>query len=314
MNKVAVLGSINADISLRVPYFPQSGQSIYATGISIGCGGKGANASAALAKLGAEVRLCGCVGNDANADVLLQHLISAGVDVSSVQKKGEHTGTAYLFVEPSGENRIVVAPGANELLTSSDIDRWGAPLICWADVVLIQLEISPLAIRRIIDLCHAHQKMLVIDAGPVRGMRAEDLRGVYCVSPNETELEALTGMPVKSFSQVKLAAKALRQNAACQQVLVKRGEKGCYFIDDKIEFLQPAYNVQVVDTTAAGDSFTAGYCLAAANGMGPVQAIEYASKCGALATMHTGAFESVPSAEQVNEFCAALRSQGLSTL
>lgn len=302
MNGITVIGSMNMDIILEVPFMPESGQNIYALASRFVCGGKGANAAIALKKLGSDVMFYGCVGSDAAGRQLLRNLEGFGVDTSAIGRKEGATGTAYILLEPEGRNRIIVVPGANERMNADDIRNVVTPFIRQSQVVLMQLEIAPECIQEVIKTCVRYGVRLVIDAGPVRGIKARDLTGAFCISPNETELEALLGHSLSTDYSVEHAAQELLHITRACQVVVKLGDKGCYYLSKEERFLMPAYNVPVVDTTAAGDSFTAGYCLALAKGETARCAVEYASRCGAVAVTRMGAASSLPSEEDLEHF------------
>ncbi|WP_195282165.1 ribokinase [Harryflintia acetispora] len=305
---IAVIGSINMDVVLRVERAPSAGQNIYVESTGLVCGGKGANAAIALSRLGEEVAFCGCVGADDNGMRLLENLKQEGVDISPViVREGIDSGTAYILLERDGANRIVVAPGANETLKAEDMHRYALPLIRRSELVLINLEMSMTCINEIVQLCRQEHKCLVIDAGPVRGVRPEQLAGAYCVSPNETELEALAGRPLNGMDEVRRAAGELL-DLGIERVLIKLGGRGCCMVSRQESYILPAYEVRVVDTTAAGDSFMAGFCSALAVGLEEREAVRRANMCGAVAVTRTGAAPSLPCRKDIEMFDAFLLS------
>lgn len=306
MSRVCVIGSINMDVVMEVSKAPVAGEAIIAKSVKRNPGGKGENAAIALAKLGVDTAYYGCVGRDAYGDELLENLKKYPLDASRVGRSETGTGTAYIIVEESGENRMIVYAGANEAITPADIRAVCRPMIEESDLVLIQLEITREAIYEIISLCQELGKRLVIDAGPAHGWTASDLSGAYLVSPNETELSTLLGRRLSGREEIISGARKL-QAAGIGHVIVKLGEKGSLYVCGDRLLEVPAYHVKAVDTVAAGDSYMAGLCKCLSEGMEMRDAMEYASKCGAVAVTRPGAVSSLPSAEDIACFKTFLR-------
>lgn len=301
MGKVCVIGSINMDVVMEVSKAPASGEAIIARSVKKNPGGKGENAAIALAKLGADTTYYGCVGKDAFGDELLENLKKYPLDASRVSRSDASTGTAYIIVEESGENRMIVYAGANEAITPEDIQNVCRPMIEEAQLVLIQLEITREAIYEIIRLCKELGKRLVIDAGPAHGWSASDLSGAWLVSPNETELSTLAGRTLSGREEILAGARELLAEGI-EHVIVKLGDQGSLYMSGETVIEMPAYPVRAVDTVAAGDSYMAGLCKCLSEGMEMRAAMDYASKCGAVAVTRTGAVSSLPSAEDIARF------------
>lgn len=301
MPKACVIGSINMDLVIKVERMPNGGENVYCKDVSTHCGGKGANQAIALSKLGVETSLFGCLGKDTYGDALLKNLSSFQVHCEKVLRKDCDSGVAYIMLEGSGENRIIVNPGANEQITSDDIREKARPLIEKADLVLIQLEIPLDCISEIVAVCAELGKKLIVDAGPIRGCRAERLTGAYCVSPNRSELGALLGKSIETDEDVLQGAQKLIAMGA-GSVLVKLGAHGSLYADRNNVMKAPAIPVHVVDTTGAGDSFTAGYACMIMEGKTVPEAMEFANRCGALAVTKMGACPSMPTRENVYKF------------
>lgn len=301
MSYIAVLGSINMDVTINVKNVPQAGQSIYCQGVGYNCGGKGANAAIALSKLGVPTRFFGCIGNDEYGSRLKENLAQSGLDTKQIAQADCASGVAYILVEQNGENRIIVSPGANEAITPAMVREQCYSLIENAEIVLIQLEIAVPALDEIIGLCKQLNKKLVIDAGPVRGVTLDKMEGIFCLSPNQTEAAALVGFAVETMADVEKAAQIMLATDV-EHVLIKMGGLGAYYASKTGAMHIPAFKVNVLDTTAAGDSFTAGLCAALYNGAGMPAAIEYASKCGAIAVTRIGASASCPCKADVEQF------------
>lgn len=306
MGKVCVIGSINMDVVMEVSKSPAAGEAIIARSVKKNPGGKGENAAIALAKLGVDTAYYGCVGKDAFGEELLENLKNYPVDASRVSRSDVNTGTAYIIVEESGENRMIVYAGANEAITPEDIRTVCRPMIEASELVLIQLEITREAIYEIIRLCRELGKRLVIDAGPAHGWSAGDLSGAWLVSPNETELSTLAGRKLDGKEEILSGARELLA-AGITHVIVKLGDQGSLYVSKDAVIEVPAYPVKAVDTVAAGDSYMAGLCKCLSEGMEMKSAMEYASKCGAVAVTRAGAVSSLPSAEDITRFETFLR-------
>ncbi len=305
MGKVCVIGSINMDVVMTVSKAPAAGEAIIAQSVIKNAGGKGENAAIALARLGVETAYYGSVGKDAFGDELLENLKKYPVDASRVKRSDTATGTAYIIVEDSGENRMIVYAGANEAVTVEDIRTVCRPMIEASDLVLIQLEISREAIYEIIRICRETGKRLVVDAGPAHGWTASDLAGAWLVSPNETELSTLVGRKLNGWEEIRTGARELLVHGI-EHVIVKLGERGSLYVSRDREMEQASYKVKAVDTVAAGDSYMAGLCRCLSDGTDMKHAMDYASKCGAIAVTRTGAVSSLPSAEDIAQFDAFL--------
>ena len=301
MGKVCVIGSINMDVVLEVKRAPAAGEVILAEGVKKNPGGKGENAAIALAKLGVDTSCFGCVGKDAYGDELLENLKRYPLDAGSIKRADTGTGIAYIIVEESGENRMIVYAGANEAVTPEDIRTVCAPMIRESDLVLIQLEIAREAIGEIIRLCGELGRRLIIDAGPAQGWSPAELAGAWLVSPNETELSALVGRPLNGREELLAGARELL-DAGIERVIVKCGAQGSIYVCKDTVIEVPAFAVKAVDTVAAGDSYMAGLCKCLSEGMQMRPAMEYAGKCGAVAVTRTGAVSSLPSAKDIARF------------
>ncbi len=301
MGRVCVIGSINMDVVMEVKRAPAAGEVIIARQVKTNPGGKGENAAIALAKLGVDTAWFGCVGNDAYGDTLMENLKKYPLDASRVRRADVGTGIAYITVEESGENRMIVYAGANEAITAKDIQNICRPMIAESELVLIQLEIAREAICEIVRVCNELGKRLVVDAGPAHGWSAKDLSGAWLVSPNETELSTLAGRQLTSREEILAGARELLA-AGIGHVIVKLGDQGSVYVSGGTVIEVPAFPVHAIDTVAAGDSYMAGLCKCLSEGMEIGPAMEYAAKCGAVAVTRTGAVSSLPSAEDIARF------------
>ena len=298
--RILVIGSINMDVVLRAEKFPAPGETVVGTDLSLIPGGKGANQAVALSRLGASASLLGCVGKDPWGEELIEKLEENGVDTVNVTSdESLPTGNATIIVDSEGENRIVLIAGANDALRPGLVDAaLDAESSC--DAILLQLEIPLRTVYHAISTGAARGIPVILDAGPPRAVPLEKLRGVTVLSPNESETEALTGIRPGDLDSAGKAAALLEESTGANEVVLKLGERGALFKDNGRYELVEAHQVEVVDTTAAGDSFTAALALEHSRGAGIAKAVRRALAAGALAVTRLGAQPSLPTAEEVD--------------
>ena len=293
MKKICVFGSLNVDMTLFVPRFNLPGETLTGTGMSIFTGGKGGNQAVACARLGADVMMIGCLGDDANGRMYYDVLKREGVDVSGMTVcSGVTSGVAFIEVTPDGENRIALSPGANALLSAERARQFEGE-IARCGVYMTQLENPLEAIIEGARLAHAHGLKVVPDPAPARELPDEVFHYCDYVTPNETELSILTGMPADTVDQAVAAARTLIKRGA-RTVLNKRGAQGVLWVTAEDHELVPGYKVEAVDTTAAGDSFNAGFAVGLSEGMNDRDALRLANAVGALSTTKAGAQPAMP--------------------
>ena len=301
--RIAVVGSLNMDLVVRSPRIPLPGETIIGSAYQQVPGGKGANQAVAAARLGARVSMVGRVGRDAFGDRLLEGLAAAGVDRTFVvQDREAATGVALIVVDDAGQNSIVVASGANMRLSPGNLDiAEGA--IASADVLLLQLE-SPLdTVIRAAEVARRHGVTVILNPAPASPLPDRLLTMVDVLAPNESETAQLTGMSVKSLDQAESAAMALLQ-LGVGAVVLTLGERGAMLTQDGSTRVVPSFQVQPVDTTAAGDAFVAGLAVALAEGRTLADAVRWGNAAGALATTRHGAQPSLPTREALERLLA----------
>lgn len=309
---IVVVGSVNMDLVVRVPAFPVPGETVMGGDLMCVPGGKGANQAVAAAKLGANCHLVGRVGADDFGQRLMTSLESFGVSTTFVTvTEGVSSGTASIHVNATtGENAIVVSPGANARLTPDDVDR-ALPLIRTAHAVIVQLEIPLATVLHVISVCNRHRIPVILDPAPVvgggKGLPAE-LFNVTVLTPNQTEAAELLGIGdlrnnrAKAVDPKQIAVDLLGRGPA--SVVLKLGDQGSLYASRVAAetFLHvPAFKVKVKDTTAAGDAFTAGLAVARAEGRPTAEALRFANAAGALACTEVGAQPSLPSRLDVDD-------------
>jgi ribokinase len=297
--QIIVVGSLNMDLIISAPCIPGPGETVIGHGFHTAAGGKGANQAIAAARLGAQVTMVGRVGDDAYGQAQMSNLAADGVDTTFVKLDSEaHTGVALITVDDEGENSIVVSPGANWHTSAADVEATEAA-IARADILLLQLETRPEVVARAIELAAKHKVPVALNPAPPRSVPPELLSQVTYLIPNESETAFLSGQFVSDLASAQAAAQKLR-GMGVDIVVLTLGGQGAFLIGHGQEEHVPAFPVKVVDTTAAGDAFVAGFGVAVASGRSLLEAVRFAAATGALATTKLGAQPSLPTLEEVN--------------
>ncbi len=303
MPRVLVVGSINMDLIMQCERAPRAGETVSGGVFHTAHGGKGANQAVACARLGARTVMVGRVGGDEFGPRLRGALEAEGIGVAPVRvDQGTASGVAVILLERSGANRIVVAGGANHRLGDEDVAA-AAALLDSTDVVLMSLEIPLEVAVRVAAACRERGVRCVLDAGPASPEVAQVglPRLVDVISPNETEAEALTGVPVAGADGARSAAARLRAVGA-REVVIKLGAGGAYWAGEEGEGHLPAFAIKPVDTTAAGDAFSACLAVSLAAGLPIREAVRRANAAGALACLTLGAQPSMPTRAALEAF------------
>lgn len=298
MPKILVIGSSNTDMVVKTSRFPQPGETIIGGEFFLFPGGKGANQAVAAARMGGEVALIAKVGQDVFGQQAIEGFAHEGINVAYVLSDPKlASGVALITVDTSGENEIVVAPGANAALLPTDLDRDDMAFEN-ADLVLMQLETPLETVLHAAQKAQASYKKFVLNPAPAQSLPDELYSLLYLITPNETEASLLTGIPLDDDDALPLVAEVLLQKGV-KNVIITLGAKGAYFHNAQQKFLIPAPKVQAVDTTAAGDVFNGALAVALAEGLDWREAIELACRAGAIAVTRMGAQASAPFREEV---------------
>jgi len=290
--RLFVLGSANIDLTFRVPGMPRPGVTEVCP-YALGFGGKGANQAVQAARLGASVAFCGKVGDDAFGPAIIEQLRTEGIGVEHVTTApGTLTGSAVILVDPNGQNSIITHGGPNVKLTVDDIRR-AEPAIRDVDVFLATLETPAEPLIEALRLARTAGIRTLLNPAPPVDFPHELLRMVDCCLPNESELAALTGMPVASIEQIQRAAEALRQKGP-SRVVVTLAERGAFVLDaDGAEWIR-GEPVAALDSSGAGDSFTAAVAVALAEGQTLRVAVQSANRIAAISVTRAGTQTSFP--------------------
>lgn len=308
-SRIVVLGSLNIDLVQRVPRIPVAGETLNGSDLQTYAGGKGANQACAAALLGGRVAMAGMVGRDVFSDRLLAELKNAGVDTKSVGKADSSSGTAVIFVMPTGENSIVISPGANAEVTPAFALQALEDLQA-GDFLLCQLETPMESVITAIKAAHRKGVSAILDPAPAHGLPEELLRATSILTPNQTEAGFLTcsTAAIETMDQAANAARQL-QRRGTPVVIVKMGAGGCLVADGPQLTEVPGFAVQAVDTTAAGDTFNGALAVGLAEGMNLVEATRFANAAAALSVTKPGAIASIPSRTAVDQFLEAAAPQ-----
>lgn len=300
--RILVVSSANMDMVLNVDFVPNAGQTVIDSGsYSYVPGGKGANSALAFARLGGECVFLTRVGTDANGDSLLSLYEREGIDTSLiVRDECAPTGLATIFVERSGQNRIIVFAGANQKIDKASIDKAFESKI---DALYMQFEINYDAILYSAQRASEAGVPIFIDAGAIkRDFPFERLPVLELFSPNESEAYEITGIMPNSEENCLKTALALSRLVRAKHIVIKLGGRGAYIFDGTEGKIVPTYDTKVVDTTAAGDAFTAGLTLEYLRTGDIYGACDFANATGTLTVSRMGASSSIPSSDEVADF------------
>lgn len=299
-SSIFVVGSLNIDLVTRVDRLPCPGETIPGSDLAVFPGGKGANQACAAARLGGQAVMIGDTGDDIFGAQLRASLQSAGVDASGVGVCGRATGSACISVLPSGENTIVISPGANAALTpGAALSRLSA--LGEGDLVLLQLEIPMETVSAVLEYAANRGAITVLDPAPARELPPELLRNVGFLTPNQSEAAQLLAEPHLRIENSRTAEDVARRLLARgpAAVILKLGADGCFLAFGDYTGAIDAFPVPAVDTTAAGDTFNGGFAAALAEGMPIPDAARFASAAAALSVTRHGAQSSIPTRAEV---------------
>lgn len=299
--KLVVLGSTNIDHILNVPYFLAPGETLSAHEYQVAMGGKGANQAVAAARAGAHIQFITALGSDAFGQDALEQFKQDGMDTSLIKIiPNEKTGVALIFVNDDGENMIGIHAGANAYVTP-DMVKQSLQALASADALLMQLEIPLETIQFATDYAKTHGILVALNPAPAKPLPDELLANINIITPNETEAEILTGVKVDSAGSARQAAKVLHDKGV-NVVIITMGKLGAWVSENGVGHLISGFDVDAVDTIAAGDTFNGVLMTALLEDLPLKETIRKAHAAAAIAVTRKGAQPSIPWASEIEDF------------
>lgn len=290
MSKIVVIGSSNIDLSVRVSSIPLKGQTIFGGDVSMSFGGKGANQAVAVKRLGGDVSFITKVGKDSNGEELKRHLLEEGLPGQCIiSDSRSRTGQAWIAVEESGDNAIVVMPGANHCLDIADIGNYEKEIF-EAEYLLLQLEIPMAVVEYVAEAAAAKGVKVILNPAPARELSDRLLKNLYAITPNEHECAIIC----KDDDGNMEDNAAMLLEKGVRNVIVTLGSKGSLLKTSTRTEYVPAKTVCAVDTTAAGDTYNGALCVALSKGKSMFEAMSFATEASAISVTRTGAQTSIP--------------------
>ena len=292
-SRIAVIGSANTDLTTFTEVFPRPGETLFGRSFEMGFGGKGANQAVAARLCGADVIMVAKVGKDLFGQATIDNFKSFGIDTRHVKIIDDApTGVAPIFVEPNGQNRIIVVKGANDRLLPADVDAAAAQLSD-VDAIILQFEIPLETVYHTIRFAQAHRIRCIVNPAPAAAADLSQLASADLFIPNETEAEQITGLPVHSDAEAIACASALLAKGF-RRVVITLGARGSLLADAKGHERVAPYSVKSVDSSGAGDAFIGSLATFLAEGIPEQQALARANLYAALSTTRVGTQKSFP--------------------
>lgn len=301
--KIAVVGSSNTDMIVKVERLPRPGETVLGGVFSTAAGGKGANQAVAASRAGGSVAMIARVGDDAFGAQAVKGLRADGIDVSRVKvDPGAPSGVALIFVDRRGENSIAVASGANAGLSPDDVTAAGESIRS-AEILLMQLETPLETVACAAGIARRAGVRVILNPAPARPLDDSLLRALSVITPNESEAEALTGISVKDDAGAQRAAAALLKKGV-ETVIITMGERGAFVKTAGISARISGFAVEAVDATAAGDVFNGALAVALAEGKGLEESVRFANAAAAMSVTKMGAQPSIPKRVEIERMLA----------
>lgn len=300
MGKILVIGSSNTDLISTVENFPTAGETIVGKSFLQAMGGKGANQAVAAHKLGGDVKFITCMGKDANGQNALKYYQKEGLNVSSSLIVDEvPSGTAIILVDEKGENCIVITPGANKMLTSDYIYKVEDAII-ESDMVVLQMEIPYATVKTVCELAHRNHKTVLLNVAPACQLDEDLIKKIGIMVVNQTEAETISGEKIEAVGNEVVVEKLLGMGV--NTVVLTLGKKGCLLKNNHQVLYVPAFKVETLDSTAAGDTFCGALAAELSRGHDWDAALKFATAASAICVTRMGAQPSIPSEQEVREF------------
>jgi ribokinase len=285
--RIAVVGSANIDLTTFTNQFPKPGETIFGQKFDLGFGGKGANQAVAARLCGAEVFMVARVGSDLFGPATIENFRKQGIDPTHVkQVEGLSSGVAPIFVEPNGQNRILVVKGANDALKPADVDA-AAEMLKSADCIVLQFEIPVQTVYYTIEFARKHGIRCILNPAPAQPVDLGALKDLDYFVPNETEAETITGCPVKNVEDAKKCAEKLLVSGI-RRVIITLGAKGSLLAGSDGAEHMPPFSVNSMDSTGAGDAFIGSFAVFLGEGVPEKEAVRRANLYAGLSTTGVG--------------------------
>lgn len=302
-SKIVIVGSYNTDLMSKTPWLPKHGETVLGGPFKLGPGGKGSNQAVAASRLGAEVHFIGCVGEDYFGEIARNNFIKEKINIDYLKiSRTNHTGMALILVDDkTAENMIVVAPGANMEINILLVEN-ARDIIVSADVVLLQLEISVEIVEYVVKMVYESNKAIsILNPAPGKKLERKVWEKVSLITPNRSELELITNRSIVTVEEAEKAAQEVI-SVGVKNVIVTLGGEGALVVNtDKTTYV-PSYQVDIVDTTGAGDAFNGGLAIALSEGKDLVEATKFANAAAALKVTKIGTAPAMPYREEVERF------------
>jgi ribokinase len=285
--RVAVVGSANIDLTTFADRFPKPGETIFGQRFDLGFGGKGANQAVAARLCGADVFMVARVGSDLFGPATIDNFKRLGIDTSHVkQVEGLSSGVAPIFVDPDGQNRILVVKGANDVLKPADVDR-AAEMLKTADCIVLQFEIPMETVYYTVAFARKNGIRCILNPAPGQAVDMRELTGLDYFVPNESEAETITGIAVRSLDNARGCAEKLTRDGI-RRVIITLGSNGCLLAGREVSEHVSAFPVRSIDSTGAGDAFIGSFAVFLAEGVPEREAVRRANLYAALSTTGVG--------------------------
>lgn len=299
--RIAVVGSSNVDLIMKMDRLPKVGESVTDAEFRQTFGGKGANQAYAAALTGGDVTFVSCVGDDAYGSQVIENMRGCGANVEHIYTEpGVATGTALIMIGEAGRNYISVAPGANYKLLPAHVARAGAAIAA-ADMLVLQYEVPVSTVTAAAERASALGRPVMLNLAPPRPIADALLRHVTYFVVNETEAAFACGIEVNSDANVRRAADALRAKGAAN-VIITLGEQGAYIAGSEGGAFAPSFQVEAIDSTAAGDTFCGAFAVALLEGKSPMDAVLFANAAAAITVTRIGAQTAIPTRAEIDAF------------
>ncbi|MDI7246912.1 MAG: ribokinase [Bacillota bacterium] len=297
---MVVIGSLIFDFVAFTQRMPEQGETVEGYAFGMYPGGKGANQAVQVGRLGGLCYMIGMVGNDFMGRTIIESLQSSNVNTDYIaQTESTHTGSCCIFVDASGQNRIVMVPQANHCFSCADLDRV-EHVVAQCDIVLMQLELPLPVVEYAVCMAKRHDRIVILNPAPFREFRSEIVQQVDVITPNYTEAKGLAGLAAREPSLTELGAR-MRSIKKHGWTVVTLGSNGALVVTETDMVHVPAYRIEAVDETAAGDAFNGALAYALAAGKAPLEAVKYANAAGALAAMRRGAQPSIGTRREIDQ-------------